>query len=94
MEYLPNKHFLSTLIVGAEFLVDECIYLCTPSVGAACIYVGVRDLDLGSMINLSTRVNKTLPNSTQQQAAYVESFKTCKMSYLALAGIAHQLRSM
>jgi hypothetical protein len=24
----------------------------------------------------------------------VESFKTCKMSYLALAGIAHQLRSM
>jgi hypothetical protein len=36
----------------------------------------VRDLDLGSMINLSTRVNKTWPNSIQQQVAYVERFET------------------
>jgi len=59
MEYLPNKYFLSTPSgVGAGFLVDESMFLCTPSVGAAC-HVGVRDLDLGSMINLSTGVNKT-----------------------------------
>jgi hypothetical protein len=32
--------------------------------------MGVRNLDLGSMINLSIRVNKTWPNSTQKQAAY------------------------
>jgi hypothetical protein len=42
----------------------------------------VRDLDLGSMINLSTRVNKTW------------CLKLCKMSNLSLLGIAHQLRSM
>jgi hypothetical protein len=36
--------------------VDGSIFLRTPSVGAA----SVCDLDLGSMINLSTRVNKDL----------------------------------
>ena len=67
MEYLPNKHFLSTPSVGAEFLVglNGSMFLRTLSVRAAYIYVGVRDLDLGSMINLSTRVNKTRPNSIQ-----------------------------
>jgi hypothetical protein len=37
MEYLPNKHFLSTPSVGAEFLVDGSMFLCTPSVGAVYI---------------------------------------------------------
>jgi hypothetical protein len=37
--------------------VDGGMFLRTPSVGAE-VYVGVRDLDLGSMINLSTTVNK------------------------------------
>ena len=61
MEYLPNKHFLCTPSVGAEFLVDlnGNMFLRTPSVGAVYIYMGVHDLHLGSMINLSTRVNKT-----------------------------------
>jgi hypothetical protein len=39
--------------------VDGIMFLRTPSVGAASVCVGVCDLDLGSMINLSTRVNKT-----------------------------------
>ena len=39
MEYLPNKHFLSTPSVGVEFLVDlnESMFVRTPSVGAACV---------------------------------------------------------
>jgi hypothetical protein len=39
MEYLPNKHFLSTLSVGVQFLLDlnGSMFLCTPSVGAAYI---------------------------------------------------------
>ena len=67
MEYLPSKYFLPTPSVGAEFLVglNGSIFLCTPTLRIAYIYVGVRDLDLGSTINLSTRVNKTRPNSIQ-----------------------------
>jgi hypothetical protein len=39
MEYFPNKHILSTLSVGAEFLVDldGSMFLRTPNVGAACV---------------------------------------------------------
>jgi hypothetical protein len=37
MEYLSNKHFLSTPSVGVEFLVDEGMFLCTLSVGVASI---------------------------------------------------------
>ena len=39
MEYLPKQHFLSTPSVGAEFLVDlnGSMFVCTPSVGAACV---------------------------------------------------------
>ena len=39
MEYLPNKHFLCTPSVGAEFLVDlnGSMFVRTPSVGAACV---------------------------------------------------------
>jgi len=55
--WLTNK-FLSTPSVGAESLVDGGMFLRTPSIGEH-VYVGVRDLDLGCMINLSTRVNKT-----------------------------------
>jgi hypothetical protein len=57
--FTSETFYLSTPSVGAEFLVDKSMFLRTPSVGAAYIYVGVHDLDLGSMINLSTRVNKT-----------------------------------
>jgi hypothetical protein len=38
MEYLSNKHFLSTSSVGVEFLVDGSMFLRTPSVGAASVY--------------------------------------------------------
>ena len=44
----------------------------------------VRDLDLGSMINFSTRVNKVWQSSIQRQAAYVEGFQH---GILALVGI-------
>jgi hypothetical protein len=54
MEYFPNKYFFPTPGVGVEFLVDGVMFLHTQH-----IYVGVRDLDLGSMINLLRRVNKT-----------------------------------
>jgi hypothetical protein len=37
MEYLPNKHFLSTPSVGVEFLVDKGMFLCTLSVRVASI---------------------------------------------------------
>ena len=48
MEYSPNKYFLSTLSVGAEFLVDESMFLRTPSVGAACVHGVFMILILGA----------------------------------------------
>jgi hypothetical protein len=50
--------FLSTPSVGANlWTIATCF--CVLPVQEQHVYVGVRDLDLGSMINLSTRVNKT-----------------------------------
>jgi hypothetical protein len=50
----------------------------------AFIWWSVRDLDLGSMINFSTRVNKVWQSSIQRQAAYVKGFQH---GILALVGI-------
>ena len=51
----------------------------------AYIWWSVCDLDLRSMINFSTRVNKVWQSSIQRQATYVEGFQHIAW-YLALVG--------
>jgi len=95
MEYLPNKHFLSTPSVGAEFLVglNGSMFVHTPSIRAAYI--------CGCMWSWSWEHDKSL-NKGQQDLTKLNTItssvcgrlETCKMLYLALVGIAHQLRSM
>ena len=82
MEYLPIKHFLSTPSVGAEFLVDGSIFLCTPSIGAASV--------CGCTWSWSWEHDKSL-NKGQQDLTKLNTItssicgrlETCKMSYLA-----------
>jgi hypothetical protein len=86
---------LSTPSVGAEFLVDlnESMFVCTPNVGATCV--------CGCMWSWSWEHDKSL-NKSQQDLTKLNTItssicgrlETCKMSYLALVGITHQLRSM
>ena len=60
----PNI-FLSSPSVGAEHLeVDEEHVFAYFQYRSSTYMWRVRDLDLGNMINLSTRVNKTWQNST------------------------------
>ena len=86
---------MSTPSVGVEFLVDldGSIFLRTLSVGAACI--------CGCTWSWSWEHDKSF-NKDQQDLTKLNTItsnicgrlETCKMSYLALVGIAHQLRSM
>ena len=66
------------------------MFLCTPSVEAAYICIwSVRDLDLESMINLLTRVNKTQLKTNKQ--LFVEFLS--RVIYLALIGNYLSLKS-
>jgi hypothetical protein len=83
---------LSTPSVGAEFLVDRSMFLRTPSVGAASV--------CGCMWSWSLKHDKSL-NKSQQDLTKLNTITssvcgrlgTFKISYLALVGILHQLRS-
>jgi hypothetical protein len=83
----------STLSVGVEFLVDESMFLRTLSVEEASV--------CGCMWSWSWEHDKSL-NKGQQDltklntitSSLCRSLKTCKMLYLVLVEIAHQLRSM
>jgi len=87
--------FLSTPSVGVEFLVDldGSIFLRTLSVGAACI--------CGCTWSWSWEHDKSF-NKDQQDLTKLNTttssicgrLETCKMLYLALVGVAHQMRSM
>lgn len=66
----------------------EGIFLCICSVEATQMWQ-VRDLDLGSMISLSTRLNKF----NTRQANYIEGLYHEK-SYMVLVGILSPLRNI
>ena len=61
LEYLPNKHFFvypqcrSRIFSGSRW---KHVFAYSQCRSRMCMW-SVRDLDLGSMINLSTRVNRT-----------------------------------
>ena len=86
---------MSTPSVGVEFLVDlnKSMFVRTPSVGATCV--------CGCTWSWSWEHDKSL-NKGQQDSTKLNTItssvcgrlETCKMLYLALVGIAHQLRGM
>ena len=64
----PSKHFFSSPSVGAEhFEVNEKHVFAYFQHRSSTYMWRVRDFDLRSMINLSTRVNKTWQNSTKSK---------------------------
>ena len=64
----PSKHFFSSPSVGAEhFEVNEKHVFVYFQYRSSTYMWRVRDFDLRSMINLSTRVNKTWQNSTKSK---------------------------
>jgi hypothetical protein len=84
---------LSTPSVGVEFWVDGSIFLRTPSVGVASV--------CGCTLSWSWKHDKSF-NKGQQDLTKLNTITssicrrvaTCKMLYLALVGITHQMRSM
>ena len=84
---------MSTPSIGAKFLVDGSMFLRTPSVGAASV--------CGCTWSWSWEHDKSLKKGQQDLTklnAIISSvcrrLETCRMTYLALVGIVHQLRSM
>ena len=87
--------FLSTPSVGVEFLVglNGSMFLCTPSVRAAyiCRCTWSWSWEHDKSLNKGQQDLTKLNTITSSICGRLE---TCEMSYLALVGIAHQLRSM
>jgi hypothetical protein len=92
MEYFPNNIFSYSQCKN-RILVDGGMFLRTPSVGAASVcgctwsWSWKHDKSLNKGQQDLTKLNTTASNICGR-------FDTCKMLYLALVGIAHQMRSM
>jgi hypothetical protein len=95
MVYFPIEHIFVYPSVGVQFLVNlnGNMFLRTPSVGATFI--------CGCTWFWSWEHDKSLNKSQQDliklntiTSSLCRRLETCKMSYLVLVGIIHQMRSM